>query len=263
MDFSQIIYEKSDNIAQITFNRPTRSNAMTMPMVAQMRDAMEDADRDSSIGAIVVTGAGKSFCAGLDMGVLAQRMAGSNDPEVRPEAYSNPHEQFAYMFELGTPTIAALNGATVAAGFTMALHFDFRIMAESARLSMLFARRGLTPEHGSTWILPRLVGIQSAIDIMLTGRTIEAREALAMGLVNRVVPDGELVAAARELARDLAVQCSPAGLAETKRMAYRHLNTDYRTATRENLDAMLRVFKVGDFKEGFRAYAEKRPPRFR
>src|SRR5271166_5677033 len=111
MDFKQIIYEKADNVARITFNRPTRSNAMTLPMVTEMRQAMEDADRDPAIGAIVVTGAGKSFCAGLDMEVLAQRMAGSNDPEVRPEAYSNPHEQFAYMFELGTPTIAALNGS--------------------------------------------------------------------------------------------------------------------------------------------------------
>jgi enoyl-CoA hydratase/carnithine racemase len=136
-------------------------------------------------------------------------------------------------------------------------------MAETAQLSMLFARRGLTPEHGSTWILPRLVGIQNALDIMLRGRMIAAPEALAIGLVNRVVPDDELVTSALELARELAVNCSPAAVAETKRMAYRHLDTDYKTATRESLQAMLRVFKARDYKEGFRAHVEKRPPRFR
>ncbi len=261
MDFSQIIYEKSGGAATITLNRPARLNAFTWTMHREMRAAIADAEADDSIGAIVVTGAGKSFCAGLDADDLKTISKGGK------EAWAGMPEErqamFVYLTELNKPVIGALNGHCVGIGFSMALYFDIRVAAESAKMSMIFVRRGLAPELGASWLLPRMIGFAPALEMGLSGRMVGAREALELKLVNRVVPDHQLVAAAQAIARDIADNCSPLGVAQAKHLFYRHQVIDLRQALAENEATTRRMSRSEDFKEALRALSEKRPPRFR
>src|SRR5215469_8510585 len=205
MAYSEIIYDKQDKVAIVTLNRPDRMNAITPTLAGELRDAMGDAERDPAIAAIVATGAGKSFCPGMDMGVLqaaAKRKKGEPAPVHAVDI--NHHSLFGFILNMHKPIIGALNGNCVGMGLSMALHFDIRVAGEGTRLSAIFVRRGLSVEHGSSWLLPRLVGISHAMDMALTGRIVGAQEALAMGLVSRVVPDDQLVSTAIDMAREIA-----------------------------------------------------------
>jgi enoyl-CoA hydratase/carnithine racemase len=264
MAYSEIIYDKQDKVAIVTLNRPERMNAITPTLATELKEAMLDADRDPAIAAIVATGAGKSFCPGMDMGVLqaaAERKKGEPAP-VRTVDIDH-HSLFGFMLRMRKPIIGALNGNCVGMGLSMALHFDIRIAGEGTRMSAIFVRRGLSVEHGSSWLLPRLVGMSHAMDLALTGRIISAQEALAMGLVSRVVADAELLNSAIEAARDIATNCSPTAMAEAKRMLWQHLGADYQMATDDSTTIMFSMFKQGDFKEGVMAFVQKRPPRFK
>ncbi len=264
MAYSEIIYDKQDKVAIITLNRPERMNAITPTLAGELKDAMADAERDPAIAAIVVTGAGKSFCPGMDMGVLqaaAERKKGEPAPASAIDI--NHHSLFGFMLKMRKPIIGALNGNCVGMGLSMALHFDIRIAGEGTRMSAIFVRRGLSVEHGSSWLLPRLIGMSHAMDLALTGRIINAQEAMAMGLVSRVVPDDQLVSTAVEMAREIAVNCSPTAMAEAKRMLWQHLTGDYQMATDDSTAIMFSMFKQGDFKEGVLAFVQKRPPRFK
>jgi len=235
--------------------------------------AMLEADRDDNIRAIILTGAGKNFCAGADMGNLSGIAQGTQTPIARDhETKSKPansegglpdsSNRYAWPLSLRTPTIAAINGACVGMGLTLCLYYDIRLASERARLGLIFTQRGLAIEHGSSWMLPRLVGLGKAIEMAVTGQLLAASEALAAGLVTRVVPHDELLPAARQLADQIASKCSPLGIAEAKRLVYKHQFTDLATAIRDDDDAVGRMTRSEDFKEGIKAFLEKRPPNF-
>ena len=201
MDFAEIIYEKKDRVATVTMNRPEKMNAWTPKMGAEMRTAMLDAERDPSIGAIIVTGAGRAYCAGADMGALsniAAGHAGARAAEAPDEWLASQRADYrtsySWPLALNTPVIGAINGACVGLGFTTCLYQDIRIASENARMGLIFPQRGLAIEHGSSWMLPRIIGLARATELAITGRLVDANEALELGLVNRVVPQDKLMA---------------------------------------------------------------------
>ena len=261
MTFSEIIYDKSDRVATITFNRPSRMNAFTGTIVRELRHALIESDRDDEVGAVIVTGAGRAYSAGADMDGLSSitRTGGADSAE---SAESDDAPGFSYMLKLRKPIIGAFNGVCVGIGFTSSLYFDIRIAAQSARLGLIFVRRGMAIEHGSSWMLPRLIGLGKAVEMALTGRLISASEALDCGLVHYVVADDQVMPKARELAHDIAHNCTPLGVAEAKRHIYEHLFTDLPTAIRHDDTLMKRMWRTEDFKEGIKSFLEKRPPRF-
>lgn len=269
MDFAEIIYDKQDRVATVTMNRPAKLNAWTPKMGAEMREAILDAERDPSIGAIIVTGAGRAYCAGADMGGLDEVARGRGSARPAKTRYAGPKAEradyrtaYSWPLALNTPVIGAINGACVGLGFTTCLYHDIRIASENARMGLIFTQRGLAIEHGSSWMLPRIIGLSRAIELAITGRLLAAREALEIGLVSRVVPPENLLATAREIASGIAEKCSPLGVAQVKKLIYRHLFTDLAAAVRDDDNAMDMMTHSEDFKEGVRAFIEKRPPRF-
>jgi len=269
MDFAEIIYEKKDSVATVTMNRPEKMNAWTPKMGAEMRTAMLDAERDPSIGAIIVTGAGRAYCAGADMGGLSNIAAGSAAPRAaeKPDEWlaaqrADYRTSYSWPLALNTPVIGAINGACVGLGFTTCLYQDIRIASENARMGLIFTQRGLAIEHGSSWMLPRIIGLARATELAITGRLVDANEALELGLVNRVVPADKLMPTVREIASGIASKCSPLGVAQAKKMIYQHLFTDLATAVRDDDASMEMMTRSEDFKEGVKAFVEKRAPKF-
>ncbi len=263
MEYCDIIYEASDGVALVTLNRPHRLNAFTLQTDREVFDALHRAEADDSVRASIITGAGRAFSAGADIAVLeevrgqAAASGGTVIRTLRSEGHS-----FSEMLSLRKPVIAAINGPCAGMAFNLAVYCDIRVAAESARMGLAFVRRGLTPEDGVNWILPRLVGIGRAIDLQITGRLLDAREALAIGLVNHLVPDGQALAKAREIALDIAHNCSPSAVTESKRLAYEALSCDLQTALAHCDETTDRMYLKDDFREGVRSFAEKRPPRF-
>ncbi|HKD67344.1 MAG TPA: enoyl-CoA hydratase-related protein [Candidatus Binataceae bacterium] len=260
MNFTELTYEKADRVATITFNRPQALNAYTPTLGLEMKTALHEADADHDVGAIIVTGAGRAFCSGFDVRVGAEankaRRAGQS------HGYSEIHDNFEYMHRLGTPIIGAINGHCVFMGFTMTLFFDFRFLADNAKYGALFSQKGLALEQGAGWLLTRLVGVTRAADIAISGRLLPPVEALAMGLVNRVVAADQLMTAAGEFARDIAHNCAPTAAAQAKRAIYRDLGTDFGTAYQASCQDAIKQNATEDFKEARRSMAEKRAPRF-
>jgi enoyl-CoA hydratase/carnithine racemase len=274
MNFAEIIYDKSDRIATVTFNRPEKMNAWTPTMGAETRTALLDADRDPTIGAIIVTGAGRAYCAGADMGGLseissgrASATGGGSGPSPEQEEWLRAQRpdyrnQYAYVLGLSKPVIGAINGACVGLGFTTCLYQDIRIASETARMGLIFVQRGLAIEHGSSWMLSRIVGVARAVELAVTGRLVEADEALRIGLVHRVVAPDRLIETAREIAGHIANKCSPLGVSEAKKLVWRHLFTDLATAIREDDESMTMMTRSEDFKEGVRAFIERRDAKY-
>jgi enoyl-CoA hydratase/carnithine racemase len=270
MDNTEIIYEKNDGVAVLTLNRPSRLNAFTAKMGLEIKAAMMDADRDNSVRAIVATGAGRAFCSGADQKMAAElraaRAASGANPEAgasaKPYGPDTLNDKFDYMLNLRKPIIGAIKGHSVGLGFTMTLFFDVRIAGESAKMGLLFVRTGRVLEQASAWMLPRLIGVPRAMEMAITGRLVTADEALAMGLVTRVVPDDLLMPTALEMAREIATNCAPTALALTKQSIYRHMHTDLETAWRDSYETAGRMPQTEDYKEAARAFAEKRAPRF-
>jgi enoyl-CoA hydratase/carnithine racemase len=267
MAWREIVLEAADGVAVVTLSRPDKLNAWTRTMGRELHEAFAACDADDAVRAIVVTGAGRAFCAGADMASGdrtfergAPDEAGWAPPADRP--WAKPPRAVA-PWQVRKPIIAAINGAAVGVGATMPLQCDIRLMAESARLGFVFVRRGLVPEANSTWLLPRLVGMARAAELLLTGRTLGAREALDMGLVSRVVPDAELLPAARALAAEIAETTAPVAVAVTKWLLWGNAAEDD-PARAEELEA--RAFwwagRQPDAREGVRAFLEKRPARW-
>lgn len=273
MPYEQIVYDVRDAIATITLNRPARLNAWTPHMGRELYDAFERAAHDDAVRVIVVTGAGRGFCAGADMdnlrgiqsGDAGDARSGSSEPapsgEIVP-THAALATAYAYPLSVPKPVIGAINGPVAGLGFTYMLYYDLRIASDRARFGTAFARRGLVAEHGSSWMLPRLVGMANACDLFFSGRMIDAAEALQMGLVNRVVPHDQLLAAVYDTATELATRSSPRSIAVMKRMLYGHQFTDLATATAEADQEMVASFPTDDFREGVASFLEKRPPRF-
>lgn len=273
MAYKQITYEVSDRVATITLNRPDKLNAWTMRMSAEVRYAAFQADQDDAVRVIVVTGAGKGYCAGADMNMLqglhgggdaAALSAGSDDLHVPddpsvPEAFKG---DYSYPLGLRKPVIAAVNGVAAGLGLTYMLFYDMRIASERARFGTAFSRRGLIAEHGSAWLLPRLIGMANACDLLFSARLISAEEALHMGLINRVVPHDDLMGTVRDIATEMATLCSPRSIRIMKQQLYGDLFTDLGNAMRTADRGMVESFSTEDFREGVASFVERRPPRF-
>lgn len=273
MNFAEIIYDKADRIATLTLNRPEKMNAWTPKMGVEVRTALIDAERDPEVRAVIVTGAGRAYCAGADMSGLsaisqgqASATGGNGNPAVDDEWVKQQREdyrnQYAYLLGMKTPVIGAINGACVGLGFTTCLYQDVRIASDKARMGLIFVQRGLAIEHGSSWMLPRIIGVSRAVELAITGRLVDAEEALRIGLVHRMVPHDKLMETAREVAGHIANNCSPLGVGEAKRMVWRHMFTDLATAVRENDELIEKMTRSEDFKEGIRAFLEKRPAKY-
>jgi enoyl-CoA hydratase/carnithine racemase len=249
-----VLYRVEDAVAVLTLNRPDRLNAWTPDMVVRYFDLLDRAAADGSVRAIVVTGAGRGFCAGADMDALRDITEGSGVWTTdRPQTYA---------LTIPKPIIAAVNGACAGLGLVHAVMCDLRFAAAGAKFTTAFSRRGLIAEHGISWVLPRLVGPARALDLLLSGRVLLAEEALEMGLVNRVLPAAEVLSAALEYARDLAANCSPSAMATIKAQVYRHYELALEPALAETNRLMQETLGTDDFREGVASFVERRAPRF-
>jgi enoyl-CoA hydratase/carnithine racemase len=262
MSYKEIIFEKSEQIGTITLNRPERLNAYTWVMGAEMFDAIRKVEEDPELRVAIITGAGRGFCAGADLSGGDSTFDGSNRPSSEEtRAKGRPDSLLKFYFSLKKPVIVAYNGPAVGVGVTITLPFDIRIAAESARLGIVFNRRGVIPEVGCPWLLPRIVGISRAAEIMYTGRILNAQEALEFGLVSRVVPNDELMPTARALAKEIAVNSAPVSVALTKQMLYQFLTeTDIEKAEQINHQYFAWTGKQPDAREGVVSFLEKREP---
>jgi enoyl-CoA hydratase/carnithine racemase len=262
MSYKEVILEKKDHIGIVTLNRPDRLNAFTWVMGLEIRQALTEIEEDPDLRVAIMTGAGRGFCAGADLGGGSGTFDGSSRDDEQEAARKNrPSSLLKWCFSLKKPVIVAYNGTVVGVGVTMTLPYDIRIAAESARIGIVFNRRGIIPEIGCAWLLPRIVGISAAAEIMYSGRLLNAQEALEYGLVSRVVPDDELMPTAMELAKDIAVNCAPVSVALTKKMLYDFLTaTDVEEIERINREYFEYIGKQPDAMEGVMSFLQKRPP---
>ena len=253
---AELVLSSADQgVLTLTFNRPDRLNAWTDAMGRRYFDLLQEAEKDPNVRAIVVTGAGKGFCSGADFQTLSALQAGSYDetPDPRPNTFPTT---------IAKPIIAAVNGACAGLGMVHALACDLIFTAEDAKWTTAFPRRGLIAEYGLSWILPRLMGQQRAMDILLSGRVFTGAEAYELGLANRSVPGDSLVATAQEYALDLAINSSPASMAIIKRQVWNDWNVTLEESAKTATQEMLASFDRPDFTEGVASFLERRPPNF-
>jgi enoyl-CoA hydratase/carnithine racemase len=263
-------YEVTDAVATITLVRPERLNAWTGRMHTEYRALLARAADDPAVRVVVVTGAGRGFCAGADTRALAGHVerggydAGTGPDLARPGYGVRPEfdADFAYHFGIPKPIIAAVNGPAAGVGFALACYCDLRFAAAGAKLTTAHGRLGLPAEYGLSWLLPRLVGLTRAADLLLSSRIVLAEEAASLGLVNRVEEPGDLLEATYDYARHLATGVSPASLAATKLQIYLDLHRDAATSVEDAADRLEVMMKGPDFVEGVAAMAERRPPHF-
>lgn len=250
-----VLYGIEDQVGIITLNRPERLNAWTPQMETDFREAIRRASVDDSIRAIVVTGAGRGFCAGADLS------GGRTQPEPR-SSNDDFDQRYSYLLKTPKPLIAAINGAAVGVGLCIALYCDLRYVAAGAKLGTAFARRGLIAEHGSSWMLPRLIGQMNAMDLLLTGRNVTAEEAADMGLA-RLLPVEGFLAAVVAAARDLAELSSPRSMRIIKQQVYQGYRQTLAEAVKVADQEQRASLESEDFREGVSAFLEKRRPAFR
>ena len=263
MEFEQITTELNDHVLTITMNRPDRLNAWTQTMFGELLEAFDRADADDEVRAVIVTGAGRAFCAGADLvrGRETFTKREHQDPDAIPR--DSGGRLTLRIFEATKPVIAAINGPAVGIGATMTLPMDVRLAADDARIGFVFVRRGIVPEACSSWFLPRVVGISRAMEWVATGRVFSAREALEGGLVRSLHPKDELLDAARELAREIAENAAPVSVALARRMLWRLLGAEHpMLAHRADSRGMLHRGRSADAAEGIAAFLEKRPASF-
>jgi enoyl-CoA hydratase/carnithine racemase len=249
-----------DGVAVITINRPATLNAFTRPMIDRLRTLTDSAQRNPEVFGVVITGTGKAFCSGLDVTLLA-KAAESQGAEARRPDGELPG-LFVHLLNVSKPVIAAVNGVAAVGGFVLAMMCDLRFAADSASLTMAMSNRGLIAEHGTSWLLPRQIGISRALDLMWSSRRIGAAEALSMGLVDRVLSAGNELDAAKDYLRDLRARVSPRAVAEMKAQVYAHLDCNFGVAVEDSMRRMMEALKHPDIREGARAFIERRPPRF-
>ncbi len=263
MDYKEIIFEKSNQIATITFNRPDKLNAMTPRMMGELWDAIRKVEDDPNLRVTIITGAGRGFCAGQDLSSGGDTFDNLDQPQDAAERVKKEGSTIKRYFSLKKPVIVAINGPVVGVGVTIILPFDIRIASESARIGIVFNRRGVIPEYASPWLLPRIIGISKAAELMYTGRILNAKEALEFGLVSRVVPDDKLMDVAKELAEEILL-CAPVSVALTKRMLYQFLSeTDVDKAESINHQYLGWISTKADTREGVMSFLEKRKPEWK
>jgi enoyl-CoA hydratase/carnithine racemase len=277
MPTEETLYNVANRVATITLNRPDKLNAWTARMESEVRSHMEDAEQDDEVRVIVLTGAGRGFCAGADMSLLsavAERGLDYRDlddrgrePVLRDGAMREGvppdfQKKYSYFPAIGKPVIAAINGPVVGLGLVITLYCDLRLASDAARFSPIFARRRLIAEYGMAWMLPRIVGIANALDLLFSARTIDATEAVRVGLVNRVFPQDTFLEKAQEYAHEVASTVSPRSLRIIKRQVYEAMSQPLAEAFDISVREMMACFRTEDFKEGVAHFVEKRPAAF-
>lgn len=262
MEFHEILYEVNDRVATITLNRPERMNAWTPVMETELRAAIDTAGNDDGVRSIVITGAGRAFCAGADMSRLNSASHASTEAPKRPAPGDTDLDQrYSYLLAVPKPLIAGINGAVAGVGVCITLYCDIRYMAAGAKLTMPYSRRGLIAEHGSAWMLPRLIGPMHAADLLLSGRVVEASEAAAMGLV-KMLPAEDFQQAVQARASELANLCSPRSIRIIKHQLLLAGQQSLAQATRLADEELDKCRGTADFKEGVAHFIEKRAPNF-
>lgn len=273
MKYEEVLYEVADGVATVTMNRPNKLNAWTFRMDQEVRHAMLRADADPQVRVIVFTGAGRGFCAGADMGLLASVAGGGNisgegsvisetTEGTIPDARIDFQQQYSYFPALSKPVIGAVNGAAAGLGFVLMLFCDVRIISDQAKLTTTFTRRGLIAEYGLAWMLPRLIGLSNTFDLLFTARTFQGEEAYRLGLASKVVPHERFAEEVRAYAKELATKVSPRSMKVMKRQVYNGLFQTLKESLDLALDEMMQALASDDFREGVAHFLEKRDPKF-
>ena len=262
LNMSEVLYEvREPGIALITLNRPERLNAWTGRMGVEYFDAIDKAVADSNVRVIVVTGAGKGYCAGADMGTL-QGIPTEKNSDGKDDSNILEGRMQDEITRISKPVIAAVNGAAAGLGLVQALMCDMRFAADTAKFTCAFSKRGLIAEYGISWVLPRLVGQANALDLLMSSRVVMAAEAQKLGMVNKVVPADQLMDVVMAYAADLAMNVSPSSMSVMKRQVYGDYDKDVATASLDALKLMGQSFGRPDFKEGVVSYLQKRQAEF-
>lgn len=274
MDYQELLFDIADPVATVTLNRPDKLNAVTPRTMLELGHALAEAEHSEAVVGIVITGAGRGFCAGLDLELLGEmqhtdspdttgdmsELAGARpgDPGLGPDFERGG----TCLLSLRKPVVAAINGPCAGFGFSLAMLCDLRFMSRAAVLSAAFSQLGLVAEHGMSWLLPRLIGTSRALDVLWTGRRISSEEALSLDLVNRVVEPDQLLEEARGYIRQLASTVSPTSLMHMKRQVYTHLMKPLGEAMEETETLQDQSMTWPDLQEGIAAFRDKRPPKF-
>ncbi len=269
--YQEIKYEVDAPTAVLTMNRPASLNAFTPLMLAEIRHALGEAERDERVVGIALTGAGRGFCAGMDMNALGEMTQGARGSAEYPQLAADPGNPdgdpnftvtLTYLLGIRKPLIAAVGGAAAGMGFCYALFSDLRFVERGAKLTTSFSARGLVAEHGASWMLPRLVGPSRALDLLWTSKRLNGEEAYRIGLADRLCEDGESVAEAKAYIKELAATAAPTSLMMMKRQVYKHLNAELGPAMAQTNGWMEESLERSDFAEGIQSFVERRPPKF-
>jgi enoyl-CoA hydratase/carnithine racemase len=260
---AEVLYEAADGIATITLNRPERMNAISGPMLTALSEYLLKANADPKVRVVILTGAGRAFCVGLDLVDATQGSGIGSDKQAQAVSVNLDLRNTppTILFGMDKPTICALNGAAAGYGLDTALGCDIRIMGESSKLAAAFVKRGVVPESGGTWLLPRLVGWSKAAELIFTGRTLSASDSLALGLASEVVPDAELLPRARAVAAEIASN-APLAVQSAKRLMRMGMEETFNDHVHHVYLQFLQLVRTQDFREGMTSFLEKRPADF-
>ena len=261
-DFHDLLYDVSEHIATITLNRPDRLNAISGPMLVSFSRALRDADADREVRAIIITGAGRGFCAGLDLKDLSAGQGIGGGGDGLPARFDLANSPPVVLHTTDKPVICALNGPAAGYGMDLALGCDIRIASAEAKLAAVFVARGILPESGGSWLLPRLIGWAKAAEVAFRGKVLSAEESLALGLVNALVEPERLMPVAREWAAEIAAN-APLAVQATKRMMRLGLEESFEANVHHVYLQLLPLFGTEDFREGVQAFLERRPAQFK
>jgi enoyl-CoA hydratase/carnithine racemase len=270
MSYSEILYQAREGVATITLNRPDKLNAWTARMEQEFSQAVLAAASDDAVRVILLTGAGRGFCAGADMSLLSAAAEASStvsghrrsDVDFPEDTPAELRKRYSWLLAIPKPIIGAINGAAVGLGFVIPLYCDIRIASSAAKFCTIFSKRGLIAEYGMAWMLPRIVGLANAMDLLLTARMVDASEALRLGLVTRVMGEENFAGEAQAFAMELAASVSPRSSRVMKRQVYAALNQGLGESIDTAFDEMMQSIACDDFKEGVRHFLEKRAPAF-
>jgi enoyl-CoA hydratase/carnithine racemase len=264
MSDSEILLEMDGHVATVTLNRPERMNAISHTMLAQFSRVLVECDRDPDVRVVLITGAGRGFCAGLDLAEASQGkgIGGGGGASAATARFDLRDAPPMVLHNLDKPTVCALNGGAAGYGMDLALGCDIRIASDKAKLSAAFTKRGVLPESGGTWLLPRILGWAKAAEVAFTGRTLSADECLELGLVNQVVPHDQLAKEAGALAQEIA-ENAPLAVQATKRMMRMAMDETFEANVHHVYLQLLPLFRSEDFKEGVQAFMDKRRPEFK